>query len=106
MNNVTKIEQMLQGLTEAELRALNGRVVRMIRHRASQASSQKLATINPGDRVEFDGPYGRLCVGTVEKINIKSATIVDCDYYPRGVRVAGSMLRPHSGSKGRRLKIG
>ena len=64
----------LTQLTEAELVALNHRVVERIKLLRQSRSNVSMARFNLGDRVSFQPECGHVVVGTVVRLNQKSAS--------------------------------
>jgi hypothetical protein len=66
----------LTRLTEAELVALNQRVVERIKVLRQRRYHASMAVFDVGDRVSFRPELGREVVGTVVRLNRKSVTVV------------------------------
>ncbi len=67
----------LTQLTEAELVALNHRVVERIKLLRQSRCNVSMARFNLGDRVSFQPECGHVVVGTVVRLNQKSVTVVN-----------------------------
>lgn len=86
----------LTRLTEAELVALNHRVVERIKVLQQRRYHESMATLDVGDRVSFRPDCGHEVLGTVIRLNRKSVTVLD----PHGVewRVAPTFLTKVEGA--------
>lgn len=51
------------------------KVVEAVKYARSQAHRQMANSLRSGDMVEFDGKYGKLMVGHVNKVNIKYVVV-------------------------------
>jgi hypothetical protein len=80
----------LTRLTEDELIALNRRVVERLRFIRQARTYQTMAAFNVGDIVSFTPEAGRTMVGTVVRLNQKTATV--CTREGERWRVAPSLL--------------
>jgi hypothetical protein len=80
----------LSKLTEDELVDLNRRIVDRLRHLYRARRYQELARFNIGDTVTFTPECGHVVVGTVVRLNQKTATVVAKD--SRSWRVSPALL--------------
>lgn len=86
----------LTKLTEAELIALNQRVVERIKALRQRRYLESMTSLDVGDRVSFRPDCGHAVEATVLRLNRKSVTVLD----PHGVewRVAPTLLTKVAGA--------
>lgn len=74
----TFINDVLPDLTEAELREVNQHVVLGIRSLAKYKQDEASKQFRVGDLVGWGIKYGQPMIGTVQKVNRNSLTLIQC----------------------------
>jgi len=72
--------QMIQDLTEDELRHLNHLIVERLKLIQQARSTAMLARFNPGDHVRFTDHAGRTVTGRILRLNKKTAAVLSDDH--------------------------
>ena len=85
-----ELTALLRKATYEELKEANSLVISMLRGMDTKRAHTALQNFNIGDEVQFSASRGRIITGTIEKLNLKSASVKTAN---GGWRVSPSFLR-------------
>ncbi len=71
----SRIEDFIKSLNHDELVFMNHLIIERLKLLSQRASTEAMMQFNLGEKVEFDGPDGKLYLGLITKINKKTIKV-------------------------------